>query len=44
LKSGRDEYPKFPVYIAVEPGIKEFKVGMSVTIRITGNNGTPEKK
>jgi multidrug efflux pump subunit AcrA (membrane-fusion protein) len=44
VKSARDEYPKFPVYIAVDQGIKEFKVGMSVTIRIMGNNVPPEKK
>ena len=51
VKSAMDEYPKFPVYIAIEQGteskeegIKELKVGMSVTIKITGDGGTADKK
>ena len=34
IKSAKDEYPKFPVYIDMEPGVKELKVGMSVTVKI----------
>ena len=34
IKGAKDEYPKFPVYIDIEPGVKELKAGMSVTVKI----------
>ena len=34
IKRTKDEYPKFLVFIDIEPGVKELKVGMSVTVKI----------
>jgi multidrug efflux pump subunit AcrA (membrane-fusion protein) len=34
IKGAKDQYPKFPVFIDIEPGVKELKVGMSVTVKI----------
>ena len=34
IKGAKDEYPKFPVTIDIEPGVKELKAGMSVTVKI----------
>lgn len=34
IKTTRDEYPKFSVYIDIDPNIKKIKAGMSVTVTI----------
>jgi multidrug resistance efflux pump len=34
IKEVKDQYPKFPVFIDIQPGVTELKAGMSVTIKI----------